>query len=93
MELSVDDLAMHVRDVPGLFCALDMHHGGAQRLPKGAGRDQRGDGEYDPEQAQSAWTRLARHSVSPLWTAWAAAWCGKGSIAHVAFVRPHLLLE
>ena len=65
-DFHLDYLAMHVRDVPGLFCAFDMHHGCAQRLPKGAGRDKRGDGEDDPEQAQSAWTRLAMHIVTPL---------------------------
>jgi len=31
-----------------------MHHGGAQWLPKGAGRNQHGDGEDDPEQVQRA---------------------------------------
>jgi hypothetical protein len=50
----LDDLAVHVRDMPGLCGAFDLHHGGAQRLPKGAGRDKRGDGEDDPEQAQRA---------------------------------------
>src|SRR5207247_9472426 len=42
--------------------------------------DKRCDGEYDPEQAHNAWTRLAMHIVSPLWPAWASAWCGKGSV-------------
>src|SRR5215211_2836961 len=65
-DVHLDDLAILVCDAPGLCCAFDMDHGGAQRLPKDAGRDEHGDGEYDPEQAQRAWTRLAMHSVSPL---------------------------
>jgi hypothetical protein len=36
-----------------------MDHGGAQRLPKGAGRHKHGGGEYNAEQAQHAWTRRA----------------------------------
>src|SRR4029453_10963395 len=65
-DVHLDDLAILVRDVPGVWDAFDMHHGGAQRLPKGAGHDQHGDGEDDPEQAQSAWTRLTMHLIAPL---------------------------
>jgi hypothetical protein len=53
-DVHLDDLAIPVRDVPGVWDAFDMHHGGAQRLPKGAGRDKHGGGAYDPEQGQSA---------------------------------------
>ena len=53
-DFHLDYLAMHVRDVPSLFCAFDLHHGGAQRLPNGAGCEKRGDGEDDPEQAKRA---------------------------------------
>ena len=60
-DVHLDDLAILVRDVPGVWDAFDMYHGGAQRLPKGAGHDQQGDGEDDPEQAQRA------RCKSPYW--------------------------
>src|SRR5215211_2920234 len=65
-DVHLDYLAIPIRNVPGLFGAFDMHHSCAQRLSKGAERDNHGDGEDGPEQAQRAWTRLAMHSVSPL---------------------------
>jgi hypothetical protein len=61
----LDALAIPVRHVPGVCGAFDLHHGGAQRLPKGAGCDQHGDSDDDPEQAQRASPRLARHRVAP----------------------------
>ena len=47
-DVHLDDLAILVRDVPGVWDTFDMHHGGAQWLPKDAGRDQHDDGKYDP---------------------------------------------
>src|SRR5262245_52579606 len=64
--MHLDDLAILVCDAPGVLYAFDMHHGGAQRLAKGAGRNKHGSGEYKAEQAQSAWVSLAMHSITPL---------------------------